>query len=192
MTFLAPPAVAAWVHQEARTGFEVAGIQPVASGWSLDGCTSAVEDGEAWVVDYAIEVSAHWSSRSARATRRVGAASRSATVECDGHGRWWVDGVPRRDLDGCSDVDLESSALTNAFPVHRLALEPGQSAPAPAAYIRTSLAVERLEQTYTRIDAQEGHQRFRYRAPAFGVECELVYDASGFALRYPGIAVRGL
>jgi uncharacterized protein len=192
MTFLPPPAVAAWLHQQARTGFEVAGIRPVSSGWVLDGCTSAVEDGEAWVVDYQIEVSTHWSSRSARATRRIGAASRSATVEGDGHGGWWVDGLPRPDLDGCSDVDLESSALTNAFPVHRLALEPGQSATAPAAYIRTSLAVERLEQTYTRIDNQEGHQRFRYRAPAFGFECELLYDASGFALRYPGIAVRTL
>jgi uncharacterized protein len=143
-------------------------------------------------VDYQIEVSTHWSSCSARATRRIGAASRSATVEGDGHGGWWVDGLPRPDLDGCSDVDLESSALTNAFPVHRLALEPGQSALAPAAYIRTSLAVERLEQTYTRIDNQEGHQRFRYRAPAFGFECELLYDASGFALRYPGIAGRTL
>ena len=192
MTFLAPPAVAAWVHQQARTGFEVAGIQPVSSGWVLDGCTSAVEDGEAWVVDYEIEVSTHWSSRSSRVTRRVGAASRSATVERDGHGRWWVDGVPREDLDGCGDVDLESSALTNAFPVHRLALEPGQSATAPAAYIRTSLAVERLEQTYTRIDGQDAHQRFRYRAPAFGFECELLYDAAGFALSYPGIAVRTL
>ncbi len=31
-----------------------------------------------------------------------------------------VDGEPAPHLDGVLDVDLESSALTNAFPVHRL------------------------------------------------------------------------
>lgn len=192
MNFSSPPAVAAWLHQQARTGFEVAGVQSVNDGWVLSGCTSAVEEGEAWVVDYQIEVAADWTTRSARVTRRVGAVGRGAIIEGDGRGRWRVDGVRRDDLDGCLDIDLESSALTNAFPVHRLALEPRRSAEAPAAYIRTSLAVERLEQTYTRMDSQERHQRFQYRAPVFGFECELLYDASGFALSYPGIAVRTL
>src|SRR5215210_7091085 len=152
------------------------------------GCTTAVENGEAWVIDYDRRVCADWRTRSARVTRRVGAGSTTTTtVENDGHGRWRVDGVLRHDLRGCHDVDLESSALTNAIPVHRLALEPGQSSEAPAAYVRTSLTVERLEQTYTRVDTHERHQRFRYRAPFFGFECELVYDTSGFALSYPGI-----
>lgn len=192
MPFSAPPAVAAWVHQEARAGFEVAGIQRSHHGWVLNGCTTAVEHGEAWVVDYEIQVAADWRTVSAHVTRRIGAVSRSVTVENDGHGRWRVDGVLRENLRGCHDVDLESSALTNAFPVHRLALQPAQSATAPAAYIRTSLAVERLEQAYTRVDRDDPHQRFRYSAPAFGFECELLYDPSGFALSYPGIAVRSL
>jgi uncharacterized protein len=192
MTFAEPPTVAAWRHQEARTGFEVAGIQPVGGGWAVDGCTTAVEDGEAWIVDYEIRVQSDWRTRSARVSRRVGGAGSSVAVEGDGHGHWWVDGAHRDDLAGCRDVDLESSALTNAFPVRRLALAPGQSAPAPAVYVRASLAVERLEQAYKRIDREEHHQRFRYRAPAFHVECELRYDAAGFALSYPGIAVRTL
>ena len=192
MTFSGPPAVAAWRHQEARTGFEVAGIRQIETGWAFDGCTAAVEDGEAWVVDYEIRVEGGWRSRSARVSRRAGGVTDSVTVEGDGHGRWWVDGARRDDLTGCRDVDLESSALTNAFPVHRLALEPGQSSPAPAVYVRTSLAVGRLEQVYCRIDRGEQHQRFRYRAPAFGFECELWYDAAGFAISYPGIAVRTL
>ena len=192
MSFSAPPPVAAWLHREARTGFEVAGLERVDGGLVATGCTTAVEDGQAWVVDYELRVWADWRTRSARVTRRVGAGSTTTTVETDGHGRWQVDGVLRHDLRGCRDVDLESSALTNALPVHRLGLEPGQSTEAPAAYVRASLAVERLEQTYTRVDVHERHQRFRYRAPFFGFQCELVYDTSGFALSYPGIAVRAL
>jgi hypothetical protein len=33
-------------------------------------------------------------------------------------------------------------------------------------------------------------QRYRYRSPAFGFEAQLVYDASGLVLDYPGIASR--
>ena len=32
--------------------------------------------------------------------------------------------------------------------------------------------------------------RYRYRAPSFDFECELVYDESGLVLDYPGIATR--
>ena len=88
------------MHQEARTGFEVVGIQQRHDGWVLNGCTAAVEDGEAWVVDYEIHVSADWETVGAHVTRRVGAVSRSVTVERDGHGRWRIDGDPRADLDG--------------------------------------------------------------------------------------------
>jgi hypothetical protein len=210
--FAAPPAVAAWRHLDARpgtdvagievagievagievAGIEVAGIEVADGGWLVTGSTAAVEDGGAWVVDYELRLFPDWRTRSARVTRRVGAAATTVEVHTDGHGRWRVDGVLRQELHGCRDVDLESSALTNTFPVHRLALDPGRSAEAPAAYIRSSLAVERLEQTYARVDADEGHQRFRYRAPAFDFSSRIVVDAAGFALDYPPIAVRAL
>ncbi len=50
--------------------------------------------------------------------------------------RWRIDGRPSPHLDGCRDVDLESSALTNALPVHGLGLHVGQGAEAPAACVR--------------------------------------------------------
>ena len=85
----------------------------------------------------------------------------------------------------------QSSSLTNAFPVNRLRLEPGGSADAPAAYVRAlDLAVERLEQGYVRIDDGTGGARYDYTSPAFDFRCELVYDAAGLVLDYPGIAAR--
>jgi hypothetical protein len=89
------------------------------------------------------------------------------------------------------DVDFESSALTNAFPVHRLLLAPGQAADTPAAYVRApGLGVERLEQRYVRIDDGTDLQRYDYRSATFDLRCELVYDAAGLVLDYPGIATR--
>jgi len=176
--------LAAWRHVEAREGFEVVRID----GRRFEGHTAAVEEGEAWAVGYVIELDDDWRTRSALVT---GLGSRTLRLEADGAGHWRIDGEPAPHLYGILDVDLESSSLTNAFPVHRLGLEVGQEADAPAAYVRAvDLSVERLEQHYARLDDGERGQRYHYTAPAFAFECELAYDTAGLVLDYPGIAVR--
>jgi uncharacterized protein len=191
MPFIPPPRSAAWAHQHARSGFEVVYVQPDDGGHLLTGATTAVEDGRSWIVDYEIRVDAGWRTRTARVTGRSSTGARARLLEGDGGGRWRVDGEPAPHLDGCLDVDLESSALTNALPVHRIALGTGATAQAPAAYVRAlDLSIERLEQQYTRTSDQDHHQRYDYVAPTFDFSCRLVYDGSGLVLAYPGIAVR--
>lgn len=186
-----PPRSAAWKHQGARTGFEVAILSSVDDGYLLTGCTTAVEEGHLWIVDYTIEVDAGWHARSARVSGRSGTGSRACLLETAGDGRWRVDGLPAPHLEGCLDVDLESSALTNALPVHRFALPIGGGSQAPAAYVRAlDLRVERLEQHYVRVRDRDGHQCYEYTAPSFDFSCELVYDEAGLVLAYPGIAMR--
>ncbi len=193
MPFLPPPPTAAWAHQEARSGFEVVYFQPHDDGHLLTGATTAVEDGQSWIVDYEIRVDVGWRTRSARVTGRSSSRARTRLLEGDGEGRWRIDGEPALHLNGCLDVDLESSAMTNALPVHRLALTTGAVAQAPATYVRTrDLSIERLEQQYARTTDQDEHQRYNYTAPAFNVSCQLVYDEAGLVLEYPGIAVRAL
>jgi uncharacterized protein len=117
--------------------------------------------------------------------------SRETRLESDGAGRWLINGAPAPDLNGCMDVDLESSAMTNTLPVHRLDLPSGAQAVAPAAYVRAlDLTVERLEQTYLRITDQGAHHRYNYSSQAFGFTSGLVYDESGLVIDYPGIARR--
>ena len=82
------------------------------------------------------------------------AASATLRAESDGAGHWRVNGVAVEELDGCLDIDLEASACTNTLPIHRLGLGVGQTADAPAVYVRAvDLAVERLEQRYARVDS---------------------------------------
>lgn len=191
MSFSALPAAAAWQHRDARLGFEVAYFQPASHGCDILGWTTAVEDGQAWVVGYTIELDKAWTTRSAQITGRTAAGTRQVRLEADGQGRWRVDGEPAPGLDGCLDIDLESSALTNALPVHRLGMEVGVRASAPAAFVRaTSLRVERLEQDYARTADENGGQSYDYAAPVFDFACRLRYDAAGLVLDYPGIAVR--
>ena len=191
MAFRPPPATACWQHLEARSGFEVAYFRGQEDGWIVDGATAAIEDAQTWVVTYSIRLDAAWVTRSARVMARSVAGLRETLLEADGAGRWLIDGDPAPHLDGCLDVDLESSAMTNTLPVHRLGLAAGESANAPAAYVRAlTLGVDRLEQTYRRIADEGARQRYDYAAPVFGFTSQLVYDERGLVLDYPGIARR--
>lgn len=118
MLLASPPPSAAWRHQEARSGFEVVYFQDVDEGQLITGCTAALEDGQAWTVEYELHLDAGWLTRSALVRSRTTAGVRTVQLKTDGEGRWRVDGRPAHHLDGCLDVDLESSALTNALPVH--------------------------------------------------------------------------
>jgi hypothetical protein len=191
MTFRDLPPHAAWQHRDARDGFEVVFAERDGAGHRLEGDTAAVEDGDAWSVHYVIGLAADWSTRSAHVSGRSPSGAHVLALEADGAGGWSIDGSAAPDLAGCLDVDLESSSLTNAFPVRRLGLDVGAAADAPAAYVRAlDLSVERLEQRYVRLEDDGGRQRYHYTSPAFGFECELVYDEHGLVLEYPGIAVR--
>jgi uncharacterized protein len=189
VTFADPPATAAWRHVDASDGFEVVFCERAGDGWRVRGHVAAVEDGVPWAVDYEIVVDAAWSTRLARVTAHAEGGTAATRLAADADGAWTVDGAPAPAVAGCRDVDLEASAFTNAFPIHRLALAPGAVAEAPAAYVRApGLAVERLEQRYESL----GGGRFRYASPAFGYEAVLAYDDAGLIVDYPGIAVRAL
>ena len=191
MDFAPVPATAAWRHRDARAGFEVVYFHPFGEGSRAEGWTTAIEDGSTWAVEYVIDLDVTGATRSARVRGRSAAGYSLTLLEADGAGRWLVDGVPAPCLDGCLDVDLESSAMTNALPVRRMGLAPGARAAAPAAYVRAiGLAVERLEQSYLRAPDEAARQRYDYAAPTFGFTCRLIYDESGLVIDYPGIAVR--
>lgn len=185
------PARATWRHEGARVGVETAFLGPRDAGMRIEGCTTGVEDGDSWWVEYAIDLDRFGHTIVARVRGRSARGRYERVLESVGVGRWWVDGAVTSALDGCFDVDLESSALTNAFPVRRLALETGESSEAPAAYVRAlDLRVERLSQRYARMPDADDRLRFDYQAPRFDTHCVIVSDGAGLCIEYPGIATR--
>jgi hypothetical protein len=191
MSFAPMPVTAAWHHRGARSGFEVTYFSSRDDGWRIEGWTTAIEDGTTWAVEYTIDVDGAWATRSAHIRGRSAAGFSSIRLEADGAGYWRADGEPAPRLDGCLDVDLEASAMTNALPIRRLGLQVTTTAAAPAAYVRAvGLDVDRLEQTYVRITDEADCQRYDYTAPAFDYAGRLIYDQAGLVLDYPQIAVR--
>jgi hypothetical protein len=191
-TFESLPAVAAWRHRDARDGFETAFLTQHGGEIHLEGQTVAVESGEAWSVRYTVVVDDGWLARVASIAGRSMRGRYAVRIESAGRGRWLVDGEHRPELDGCLDIDLESSACTNTLPVRRLALAVGDSGTSPAVYVRAlDLSVTRLDQDYAR-RADNRALRYRYRARAFAFEADLTFDRAGLCVDYPGIAERVL
>lgn len=190
------PESASWHHLGARAGYEVAFFRKGPDGQIIDGTTAAYED-EAWIVSYRLVVGDDWVSRETTVTSKSRFGQRETDIRLDDGGQWWVDGNARPDLSGCRDIDLESSAVTNTLPVHRLALpaRAGRAAEAPArapaVYVRAiDLTVERLDQRYLRLPDDGENRLYQYESPAFDFHALLTFDSSGLVLDYPGIARR--
>jgi hypothetical protein len=185
------PGGASWNHTGARSGFEVVFFTVLSAGHHLSGHTTAHESSALWSVGYDVSVDRSWTTVAVQASSLTNTGRSEVTLARDDAGRWTVNGEPRPELDGCVDVDFESSAVTNTLPVHRLDFIEGLGVDVPAAFVRAEdLRVERLEQRYTLIDAGPDLMVFLYESPTFEFTCDLRYDSSGLVLEYPGIAIR--
>jgi uncharacterized protein len=149
-----------------------------AEGFEFNGLILQAHQDAPYVARYAIRIDPAWRTRGVEVELENGGRT-SLNLSSDGAGRWTRAGEALDALDGCHDVDLEWSPSTNTLPIRRLALVPGESKAVSAAWVRfPSLAVERLEQTYERLD----DRRFRYRSGRFAAE--LLVDDDGLVSQY--------
>lgn len=115
--------------------------------------------------------------------------SHAVHMLADGVGGWRDEaGQTIAALQGCVDVDIMLTPLTNTLPIRRLALAPGESQEINVVYIAApDLNVRPFAQRYTRLDDANGHQRYRYESLVSGFTAELPVDDDGYVVEYPGI-----
>lgn len=101
-----------------------------------------------------------------------------------GDGTWTdVDGNRIPQLDGCIDVDIQWSPLTNTLPIRRLHLQPGEEREIRVAHVSLpGLNVQAVEQRYLAINE---HQ-IRYTSLSSGFQGELRIDDQRLVVDYPG------
>jgi hypothetical protein len=115
----------------------------------------------------------------------------SVTLSVDSERRWHVGGAHRPDLDGCLDVDIAATPLTNTFPIRRLArLGEGDAVTSPVAWVGVpDLGITRVDQTYHRLAPVGGLDAWEYSDPTHGA-FRLTVDADGLVVEYEGFARR--
>ena len=164
--------------------FEHARLERADGGVRLSGTILVAEGGTPLRVEYAVNCDERWRTRAVTVTQRHGGRRDALRLDHDGGGTWTLDGRPAPELDGCTDVDLGLSPITNALPVNRLGLAEGTTGDIRAAWVRfPALEVVPAEQSYERL----GERRYRYRSRASGFEAEIEVDDDGLPVDYAGI-----
>jgi hypothetical protein len=149
-------------------------------GWTIDGVSVFLHEGASVRLDYLIECEANWETSYLTVNGWVGDEIIDIEIEVT-DSSWTLNGEPVAGVDGCIDIDLNFSPITNTLPIRRLDLAIGESKTVRAAWLRfPSFQLELLEQTYTRLD----ESTVKYQTTS-GFTATLTVDAAGMVTHYP-------
>ena len=179
----------AWERDDESRGHSIAHRQRLDDGWLFHGSEVMVGD-DTLSCTFRVVVGPDWVTRHVEALSVSAAGEMRLTLGAV-DGRWTVDGEPRPDLDGCVDVDIAATPLTNTFPIRRLAhLAIGEPVTSGVAWVDVpALGVTRVDQTYVRLEDRGGLACWRYSDPDHGA-FELTVDDKGLVVDYEGFARR--
>lgn len=162
-------------------GMEHMDVRPADGGLDLSGVVIGVGDEARFGLTYRIRLDATWHTREAHLRTTSG---QMLHLESDGQGHWHVDGAARPDLQGCIDIDIQATPLTNTLPIRRLDLKEGKSLELRLCYIDLpELTVSVAEQRYMAL----GPSFYRFESLDNGFTADLPVDEDGFVRDYPGL-----
>jgi uncharacterized protein len=164
-----------------RTGLEAATIEHGNPNWHLQGTVLLEDEGRPCRLDYAVVCDREWRTLWARVNGWIGRHQVNQRVARNLAGEWRQNGVACPGVEGCLDVDLAFTPITNLLPIRRLNLASGSSAPVRAAWLRfPDFALVPLDQVYTRVS----EHRYRYESRGGQFTADLEVDDQGIVLRY--------
>lgn len=178
----------AWKRHDLR-GLETCRIAALDTGWQVTGVAVLVYEGRPCRLDYLIDCSPQWVTRSALVTGWVGDQSIDVTAGRDASGQWLLNGNACEAVSGCIDIDLNFSPSTNLLPIRRLEPAIGATASVRAAWLRfPGFELEPLEQSYTRL----AERRYRYESGNGRFVADVTVDDAGLVIDYGNIWSREL
>lgn len=117
---------------------------------------------------------------------RKGGRTTTLRLRSDGQGHWQnADGERLDHLDGCIDIDIWPTPLTNSFPLWRSRLQVGQRQEFLMAWVAApELTVQAKPQAYTRL----AERLFLFESlDGSGFKARLPVDEDGLVEDYPGL-----
>jgi hypothetical protein len=166
----------AWIPQQWPGAEHVLIVDQGGQQWTARGVALAALPAGVVRVDYDLRV---WPAGCLlTATISSEKLRRSVELISDADHRWADsagNALPK--LDGCTDVDLAISPLTNTLPLRRLPADPGRATGLDVAYISVpSLRVSRSTQTYRCLERRSAGADWLYSAGRFRAELQVDDD----------------
>ena len=178
-----------WQHLD-QPGWEHVRVQDDHPGWTVfDSIFVRHHGGQVLRGGYTLVTDKQWRTLEVRLMVETEPGSMEGIhllTEGDGH---WMDAYekPMPELEGCLDVDIQWSPLTNTLPVNRLPLAAGEEQELKVAYIALpQLTVQPVAQRYERL----ADNLVRYSSETRELQREITVDAEGFVMDYPTFFTR--
>lgn len=160
-------------------GLEHCHVYETADGIAVRSSLIGEADGLPFGSFYEITLAPDWTFRSLILRRHDGQVLRLVS---NGEGDWKLDGQRAPAFEGCVDIDISGTPLTNTLPIRRRRFEVGVPQHFDMVFVPLdTLEPFRDEQVYTRLD----DTHFRYAAAEGGFTQDLTIDADGFVIDYP-------
>lgn len=165
-------------------GHEAARLVENAKEQRIEGTAVFANEGQPCRLDYQIQIDRGWRTRHVQVNGWVGAEPVNLEIVVDEAQTWALNGEVIDAVQGCIDIDLNFSPVTNLLPIRRYTLAIGEEAAVTAAWLRfPTFRLEPLDQTYRRIDTQHYH----YASAGGSFTAELMVNEHGFVTDYPGL-----
>jgi len=132
-------------------------------------------------VDYTLQLDRHWNVYSCH--MQVQLENKKQTMDLNKkENKWFVNGTYHPEFDGCLDVDIPLTPLTNSLPINRLRLETHQEYEIDVLYIDVlEQEIKHVKQKYKRLSDQVYH----YENIPNDFEADIQVDTHGFVIDYP-------
>ena len=163
----------------AWTGLEHCHVSETADGVVVRSSLIGERDGFEFGAFYEIQLEPNWTFRSLTLRRHDGRVLRLLS---NGAGDWKIDGQRAPALEGCVDIDISGSPLTNTLPIRRARFVVNEPRRFDMAWIPLdTLEPFRDSQIYTRLD----DTHYRYAAADRSFTEVLEVDEHGLVVDYP-------
>lgn len=132
-------------------------------------------------VEYTIELNTSWEIRNCQIKVQLDDEIKIVKLQCD-NSKWLIDERHCPEFDGCIDIDIPLTPLTNSLPINRLNLLENEEAVINVIYIDLlEHNIRFVKQKYRRIS----ELKYRYENIPNDFEAEVTVDEDGYVVDYP-------
>jgi hypothetical protein len=152
--------------------------------WRLEGAAVFRHEGVPACLVYEVDCDGAWLTREGGVHGWVGGSQVDIRIRHTPEGIWTLNGQAAPGLEGCVDLDFGFTPATNLFQLRRVALQVGQAADVPVAWLDVPAGtLDLLHQRYERLTPEI----YWYEAPRFEFSALLQVSSVGFVEKYPNL-----
>lgn len=156
-------------------------------GWEISSVIIGQYEGKVYKVEYVIRTDHLWHTLFFSIKSRHSNQQQNISLISDGKGHWSSGEEILDKYEGCIDIDIPLTPLTNTLPINRLKLKNEQEKEIRVIYLDLlENKITPVKQKYSRISDSKYH----YENVPNDFEADIEVDAEGLVVDYPELFVR--